>query len=502
MLAGPFTADREAEMCASDRSGLTGPRTKDSPGDLTELFELSPDLLCVADFSGYFIALNPSWSRVLGWSEAELRKGPFIEFVHPEDRPATEAETARLADGGTTIHFENRYVARDGSYRWLSWSARSDLESQLIHAAARDITAQKRGESAEQRLAAIVESSEDAIFGKDLDEVITSWNRAAERLYGYSEAEAVGQPVSIIVPEGKAEYLREVMRHILAGEGVRHHESQRMRKDGSLVDVSISISPVKDASGRVVGSAVAARDIGPQRRQKEELLRSNRELEQFAFVASHDLQEPLRMVTSYVQLLERNYADVLDEEGREFIGYAVDGAKRMQSLIDDLLSFSRIGTKGKDLLWVSADDALDGALSNLRVAIDESGARISRDTLPRVRADIGQLVQLFQNLLGNAIKYRGDRVPQIHVGVEDREAEWRFSVQDNGMGIEPKFADRVFEVFQRLHTRSEYPGTGMGLAICKKIVERHRGRIWLDIDTTEGANFMFTLPHDAPAEGR
>lgn len=489
-------------MCASDRSDLTAARIMDSVVDLTKLFELSPDLLCVADLSGYFLALNPSWSRVLGWSESELLAKPFIEFVHPEDRAATQAEAAKLADGNETVQFENRYLALDGSYTWLAWSARSDPENQLIHAAARDVTAQKRGESAERRLAAIVASSEDAIIGKRLDEVITSWNRAAERLYGYTESEAVGQPISMIVPEEQADDLKEIMRHILAGEGVEHHETQRMRKDGSLVDVSLSISPVKDGLGCVVGAAVTARDIGVQRRQQEELLRSNSELEQFAFVASHDLQEPLRMVGSYVQLLERNYADVLDDEGREFIAYAVDGAKRMQSLIDDLLAFSRIGTKGRDLVWVSADQALDEALSNLRVAIDECGAQITRDPLPRVRADVGQLVQLFQNLLGNSIKYRRDDAPTIHVGVVDRDDEWQFSIEDDGIGIEPKFAERVFEVFQRLHTRAEYPGTGMGLAICKKIVERHLGRIWLETEASEGASFMFTLPHQSPIEDR
>jgi len=226
----------------------------------------------------------------------------------------------------------------------------------------------------------------------------------------------------------------------------------------------------------------------------EELARSNRELEQFAYVASHDLQEPLRMVGSYVQLLERRYKDKLDEDATEFIAFAVDGAQRMQRLINDLLMYSRVGTRGKELVRTSCERILELTLANLRAAIDESGAEIAHDALPEVVADETQLVQLLQNLIGNAIKFRGDGPPHIEVSATQDEEEWLFAVKDNGIGMDPEQAERIFRIFQRLHTQEEYSGTGIGLAVCKRIVERHGGRIWAEAAPGKGSTFCFTIP--------
>jgi two-component system sensor histidine kinase/response regulator len=228
--------------------------------------------------------------------------------------------------------------------------------------------------------------------------------------------------------------------------------------------------------------------------RSDELVRSNAELEQLAYVASHDLQEPLRMVASYLQLLEQRYGGKLDADAHEFIGFAVDGAKRMQALIDDLLSYSRVGTKAKPLQAIDGDAALKVALHSLRLAIEESGAQIQCATLPRVRGDALQLAQLFQNLLTNAIKFRGERAPRIEVRVEADNGFWRFEVEDNGIGIAAEYFDRIFVMFQRLHNRSKYPGTGIGLAICKRIIERHGGRIWVESTPGQGSVFKFTLP--------
>jgi light-regulated signal transduction histidine kinase (bacteriophytochrome) len=229
-------------------------------------------------------------------------------------------------------------------------------------------------------------------------------------------------------------------------------------------------------------------------KRTEDLTRSNVELDQFASVVSHDLQEPLRMITAYMHLLQTQYSGKLDKDADEFIGFAVDAAQRMQGLINDLLTYSRVGTRGKEFTATDCNVVLARTLLNLRMAIDESGAQVTQDALPIVLGDEFQLGQLLQNLIGNAIKYRGQRRPEIHVGCERHGEMWRFSVKDNGIGIDPEYTERIFVIFQRLHTRQEYPGTGIGLAICKKIVERHRGKIWVESDPSQGSTFYFTLP--------
>jgi light-regulated signal transduction histidine kinase (bacteriophytochrome) len=234
-------------------------------------------------------------------------------------------------------------------------------------------------------------------------------------------------------------------------------------------------------------------------RSNQDLARSNQDLEQFTYVASHDLQEPLRMVSGYMQLLQRKYGEKLDATADEFIGCAVDGAKRMSQLIHDLLAYSRVGTRGEEPEPIDANSALAGVMANLRGSIEDAGAAITHDELPAVNADFTQLAQLFQNLIGNAIKFHGEQPPRIHIGVRPAGDMLEFTVSDNGIGIDPRKRQRVVVIFQRLHTRDEYPGTGIGLAICKKIVERHGGRIWFESEPGKGSTFHFTLPTDRPA---
>jgi light-regulated signal transduction histidine kinase (bacteriophytochrome) len=266
-----------------------------------------------------------------------------------------------------------------------------------------------------------------------------------------------------------------------------------------IFPIEIMLSPLQSEEGTLVTAAIrniATRKIAEANllQKMAELNRSNAELEQFAYVASHDLQEPLRMVASYTQLLSRRYKGKLDADGDEFIEFAVDGARRMQRLIQDLLAFSRVGTKGADLVAMSAEDALDQALMNLRAAVDDSGALVTHDPLPIVRADEMQLVQLFQNLIGNAIKYQNPGTPLVHVGVtRSVGGKWVFSVQDNGLGIESQYFEKIFGMFQRLHKREEFAGTGIGLAICKKIVERHGSTISVESRLGQGTTFRFAL---------
>ncbi|MAF09308.1 hybrid sensor histidine kinase/response regulator [Candidatus Poribacteria bacterium] len=225
-----------------------------------------------------------------------------------------------------------------------------------------------------------------------------------------------------------------------------------------------------------------------------QLTESNADLERFAFVASHDLQEPLRSVTRYVQMLDKRYSDALDEKGVGYIGRAVEGTKRMQALILSLLDYARVGSRGEMFTLTDVDAVVDGAASDLSARIDEVGAEVTRDALPRILADQGQLAQLLQNLIGNAIKFCGDDAPTVHVSAEQQDDAWVFAVADNGIGIEPEYGEQIFEIFQRLHGRGSYDGTGIGLAICRKIVQRHGGRIWVDSQPGEGATFRFTIP--------
>ncbi|MBD2465084.1 GAF domain-containing protein [Oscillatoria sp. FACHB-1407] len=229
-------------------------------------------------------------------------------------------------------------------------------------------------------------------------------------------------------------------------------------------------------------------------RQHQELARSNAELQQFAYIASHDLQEPLRMISSYLQLLERRYKNHLDADANDFIAYAVDGANRMKTLIDDLLAYSRVGTRGKPFERVDCTTLMKEAIANLQIAIKEKQAVITWNDLPEVMADPTQLTQLFQNLIGNAIKFHNCACPSVHITAQRQAEQWLFSVKDNGIGIDPQYAERIFVIFQRLHNRSEYAGNGIGLSICKKIVERHEGQIWVESVPGNGSNFCFTIP--------
>jgi light-regulated signal transduction histidine kinase (bacteriophytochrome) len=227
----------------------------------------------------------------------------------------------------------------------------------------------------------------------------------------------------------------------------------------------------------------------------QELERSNAELEQFAYVASHDLQEPLRTISSYTELLAEEYGDRLDGEGHEYMDFVVDGATRMQQLIKDLLAFSRVGTRGKEFAPMSFESVLQKVLGNLKLAIDECHAVVTFDELPEVIADESQIHQLLQNLISNALKFRSEQTPRIHVSASSKEKEWKFCIRDNGIGIDAEYFEQIFEIFQRLHSRRHYDGTGIGLAICRKIIQRHEGRMWVDSAPGQGASFYFTLPN-------
>ena len=381
------------------------------------------------------------------------------------------------------------------------------VEGILVTAAIRDISVRKNAEKhlaqMEGRYRGLLEAAPDAMVVVNPGGDIVLLNVQAENKFGYSRDELVGQKIKNIIPEGFAERLiADALRtaeDALAQQIGTGIELTGRRKDGSEFPIEIMLSPLDSAEGILVTAAI--RDITARKKAEmhllhtvEELNRSNEELGQFAYIASHDLQEPLRMVASYTQLLSRRYKGKLDADGDQFIAFAVDGANRMQRLIQDLLAFSRVGTKGQDLLDISSEDALQQALMNLCSALEESGAQVTHDPLPPVQADETQLVQLFQNLVGNAIKYQSPGVPRVHVSAARNGAKkWIFSVKDNGLGIDPQYFDKIFGMFQRLHKREEFAGTGIGLAICKKIVERHGGSISVESQPGQGSTFHFAL---------
>jgi PAS domain S-box-containing protein len=396
---------------------------------------------------------------------------------------------------------EFRIASPIDQLRWAELWVVGIVVSVLMESLHRQRRRLERSRDASRRLASIVESSNDAILGKTLDGTIVAWNAAAERMYGYSASEAVGKGISMLAPAEDGDEMPAILERIKHGQRVERFETRRRRKDGSWIHVALSVSPVLAEDGSVIGASTIARDITAQKKAEEdlrltaeELRRSNGDLEQFAYVASHDLQEPLRMVTGFVQLLQRRYSTRLDAEADKYIDFAVDGAKRMQTLINDLLAYSRVGTRGRPATTTAADVAFRRALANLCAGIEETAAEVTCGELPVVRADDGQLAQIFQNLVGNALKFRAAAPPKIRVEARRQDDGWLFSVGDNGIGIAPEYRDRIFMIFQRLHARREYPGTGIGLAICKRIVDRHGGRMWVESQAGHGSTFYFTLP--------
>jgi PAS domain S-box-containing protein len=377
-----------------------------------------------------------------------------------------------------------------------------------------EVSERKRAEEKIKRLSRqnelILDSAGEGILGLDPDGVHLFVNPLAAKMLGYQVKELVGMPSHKIWHHSRADgnpYPEDdcpIHTTLLDGK-VRYNVRDEVfwRKNGTNFPVTYTSTPIKE-DGRLVGAVVTFRDVTEIKKAEEELVqlteelkRSNADLEQFAYAASHDLQEPLRVVAGFVKLLERRYKGRLDEKADEFIEYTVDGVRRMQALIRDLLDYSQVETKGKRFTHTDCSLMMGRAISNLKMAIEESGAIVTHDDLPHIMADSAQLVRLFQNLIGNAIKFRGTEKPKIHVSARREEHGWLFSVRDNGIGIEPESAERIFVVFQRLHAKEEYPGTGIGLAVCKKIVERHGGHIRVESEPGNGSTFYFTIPDRA-----
>jgi PAS domain S-box-containing protein len=469
--------------------------------------EAAPNAMIMVNREGRIVLVNSQTEKVFGYARNELIGRSVDALVpqrfrrgHPDYRAAFYgAPGSRPMGAGRHLYG----LRRDGTELpvEIGLNPIETPEGMFVLAAIVDITERRRQE---ERFRATVESAPTAMVMMDSTGVITLVNALTESVFGYSRDELLGQPVEILLPDRYRIGHPRLREGFLRGPSARRMGEGRdlfgQRKDGSEFPVEIGLNPIETPDGTSVLAAIA--DITERKRAEEvlrqlteELGRSNQDLEQFAYVASHDLQEPLRAIAGPLQLLQRRYQGQLDARADEFIGHAVDGAGRMQALIDDLLMFSRVGRSEEPHQLTESAQALDNALRNLSAAIRESGAQITTDKLPMVSAISGQISLLFQNLVGNAIKFRNkDCQAQIHVGAESRDDACVFHIKDNGIGIDSQYFERIFLIFQRLHTRRDYPGTGIGLALCKRIVEHHGGRIWVESEPGAGTTFSFTLP--------
>jgi PAS domain S-box-containing protein len=611
-----------------------------------EIVNTTHEAFVSMDEAGRITAWNPEAETTFGWTEEEAVGRALADTIIPERYRGMHNRGVRQFLESGHAAFLNRRVEIEALHRdghefpvEMTITAARVGNRYAFNAFLHDIGARKQAEQALRRLAEIIETSGDAIFATGPGGEITSWNAGAERLYGYSPDEAIGASLRMLAAADRAPHDFDVLDRALHGVRLEDHETDQLRKDGTLVPVSLSISPIRSSSGALAGVSVIARDRTERKRAEEalrevqeafrtafedapigmalfsvdpaadgrllqvntslceitgytpeellrtslhavthpldqeqeitlaedllagrvpnyqlekrfvrrdgapvwvmhnvstvhdaggrllygiaqvqditerkraedglariaaelerravELERSNADLQQFAYVASHDLSEPLRMVSSYVQLLERRYGDKLDSDAHEFIEFAVDGVNRMQRLIDDLLTYSRVGTSEYSFEKVDVAALVEDTLRGMRATVADSNAIVTHDELPTVVGDPGQLRQLFQNLISNGIKFVEEGPPRIHVSAVRDGRSWRFGVADNGIGIDSNHAERIFAVFKRLHGRDAYPGSGIGLSICKRIVERHNGRIWVEPSETGGSRFCFTIP--------
>ncbi|HZM35171.1 MAG TPA: PAS domain S-box protein [Burkholderiales bacterium] len=486
-------------------------RLRESEARYRRTFELAAAGIAHIGMNRRYLRVNRRLCEIFGYMEIELLGKTGRELSHPDDLDVINSQRPALYAGRIdAIRVQKRYLRKDRTPVWvtLALSVERDAQGQPTHEIAvyHDITAQREAEErvreSEELYRQTFQLAASGIAHVGLDGRFLKVNRSLCEILGYAEEELVGRSVKDLShPEDRDLTDRERARVHEGEVDAARFEKRYVRRDGRVVWVELSVALARDPHGHPQYEIAMFEDITERKEAEsalaaahEELKRSNAELEQFAYVASHDLQEPLRMVSSYTQLVMKRYGERLDGDAKEFMAYVVDGAARMKQLIEDLLAYSRVGTRGKEFRPTSVESALARALANLHAAIAESGAELTHDPLPTVHADEGQLAQLLQNLIGNALKFRGSGKPSIHVGVVETPSAWEFRVRDNGIGIEPQYFERIFMLFQRLHTKGDYPGTGIGLAICKKVVERHGGRIWVDSEPGKGSSFHFTLP--------
>lgn len=469
------------------------------------IYRMSPDWSEMQHLDGRgFIADTAAPSK--DWLQA---------YIFPDDHALVTETIQRAIRNKSVFELEHRVRQADGSIGWTLSRAvpRFNANGEIVDwiGMASNVTRRRCADSDRQKAEAALRESEQrlrlfiecapaalAMFDRDMRYLQVSRRWRAD--YGLGDGELIGLSHYEVFPD-VSEQWKVAHRRGLAGEVLRSESDRFDRADGTVQWVKWEIRPWYGTSGQIGGIVIFAEEITQRKRAEEqlqrkaeELIRSNQDLEQFAYVASHDLQEPLRMVSAYTQLLGERYRGRLDDTADTYIGYAVEGASRMQALIQDLLAFSRVGRRAHERKIIDCTGVLDEVTKNLHALVAECGAGLNVGTLPLVFADRSQMVQLFQNLIGNALKFRAEKNPVVSISAEKKGDEWIFAVADNGIGIAPEHRQRIFEIFQRLNSRADYPGNGIGLSICKKIVEQYGGRIWAESEVGKGSTFKFSLP--------
>ncbi len=481
-------------------------------------------LLSIIGYDGIFRRISSSWSSLLGYSQEQILATPYIEFVHPDDRQMTRQVAGRIAAGEPATEFENRYLAADGSTRWLMWNA-IPADSDVMYAIAEDVTQRKEAlnqlRQSEERLRLLIEGLRGhAVYMLDPEGGILTWNSGAQELTGYSAAEVIGQPLTMLYPPESEVTIRNVLQQAATVGHVEHH-GYKLRKDGTRFLVETYIASLRDEDGTLLGFAKISRDI-TERAEAEQKIRelndelehkveertaqlavSNKELEAFAYSVSHDLRAPLRHLDGFLSLLEKRASAQLDERGRHYIANATGASRRMGTLIDELLQFSRLGRNRLRRMRVNLAEVVAKIRQELQS--ESANRRVIWDlpALPEVDADASMLRQLMQNLIANALKFtRGRAEAQISVGARtESDGAVTLWVRDNGVGFDMQYYDKLFQVFQRLHHEDEFEGTGIGLANVRRIAERHGGRVWAESVLGEGATFYVCLPQNGGEVG-
>ncbi|MES2763490.1 MAG: PAS domain S-box protein [Bacteroidota bacterium] len=430
----------------------------------------------------------------------------FNHCIHPDEKEYVNSVIQSAYQNKTAFKFSHRIIRPDGKEAFLDCKGNVYLDEDgtllRMTGTAQDVTELKKAEEKIVKLASIVESSNDAIISKTIDSYITSWNKQAQALFGYTEQEVLGKHISLLFPPDQVSEENEIIAKVVGeGKPLINYESIRRKKDGTLVNIAATISPIKDPSGKVIAISKIARDITEKKQAEEKLKKytialeqKNKESEQFAYITSHDLQEPLRTITNYIGLFHDDYKGQLDERADIYIKFITNASRRMQTLISDLLEYTRI-ENDKEATQIDCTALVNEIMMDLERTINENNATIVFGTLPVITGYFSRIKSLFQNLIVNAIKFKRSGVaPIITITAKDTETDWLFEIKDNGIGIEKAYHEKIFMMFQRLHAREEYNGTGIGLAHCKKIVELRGGNIWVESQPGIGSSFFFTLP--------